>query len=351
MASLRNYLDWIDTEYPHMVVLLQQWTNIHSGSENLPGLSTMMEVLKSAFSPLGGAVEQISLPPRIKVFLDGTTKKVPLGKALSITKRPNSPKQVFLGGHMDIAYGENHPLEKFEMISDTTLKGRGSADMKGGLIILLNTLKTLERSPYAEEVGWRVLINPDEEIGSLGSTPLFKQAAKHHHFGMVFEPSYSDGSLVSSRKGSSNFTLCIEGKAAHAGRDFFEGRNALTAAAKFALAAESLTNRDKEITVNIGALESHGIVNIVPDKALCRFNIRVKTAEDLEELKKIFNAMIAQGNKQEGIRMILIQETENFPKIFDSKTEQLFQALRVSAQTLGFDLNWRPSGESVTAMF
>lgn len=344
MDSLRSYLDWIDTEYPQMVALLQQWTNIHSGSGNLQGLSTMMEALTSAFSPLGGTVEQISLPPRTKVFLDGTAKRVPLGKALSITKRPNSPKQVLLGGHMDIAYGENYPLQSFEMINDLTLKGRGSADMKGGLIILINTLKTLERSPYAAETGWQVLINPDEEIGSLGSAPLFKQAAKHHQFGMLFEPSYSDGSLVSSRKGSSNFTLYIEGKAAHAGRDFFEGRNALTAAAKFALAAESLTNRDKEITVNIGALESHGVVNIVPDKALCRFNIRVKTAEDLEELKITFNSMISQGNAQEGIKMILIQETENFPKIFDPKTEQLFLALRLCAQTLGFNLNWRPSG-------
>ncbi|HEY4832104.1 MAG TPA: M20/M25/M40 family metallo-hydrolase, partial [Waddliaceae bacterium] len=138
--------------------------------------------------------------------------------------------------------------------------------------------------------------------------------------------------------------LFVEGKAAHVGRDFFEGRNALTAATKFALAAESLTNSDKEITVNIGALESPGLVNIVPDKALCRFNIRVKTTKDLETLKKTFNSMVSQGNEQEGIKMILIQETENLPKIFDPKTEKLFEALRFCAQTLGFNLNWNPSG-------
>jgi glutamate carboxypeptidase len=344
MFSFSRHLDWIDIEYPQMITLLNQWTNINSGSENLEGLSTMMKALQNAFSPLGGRIEEISLPPRSKICLQGTRKKTSFGKVLSITKRPYSQKQVLLGGHMDIAYGKTHPLEKSKMINNLTLKGRGSADMKGGLLILLNTLKTIETSPYADKIGWRVLINPDEEIGSLGSAPLFKEAAKYYHFGMLFEPSYSDGSLVSSRKGSFNFTLFVEGKAAHAGRDFFEGSNALTAAAKFALAAESLTNRDKEITVNIGALESPGAVNIVPDKALCRFNIRAKTMEDLESIKKIFNTMVSEANEQGTVKMTLTQDTANFPKIFDTKTEQLFMALRFCAQTLGFNLTWRSSG-------
>ena len=337
-----QFLNSIDSDYPLLVALLQKWTQIHSGSDNLNGLSLMLEALKRSFSFLGGQITEIPLLPNTKINLDGTVVETPLGHALSITKRPHASKRVLLAGHMDIAYGAELKLTPTQLKNGSTLIGRGTADMKGGLLVLLAALKAFEKSPYAEHVGWQVLINPDEEIGSPGSAPLFQKAAKTHQFGMIFEPSLPDGSLVSSRKGSSNFTLLVKGKSAHAGRDFFSGRNALTAAARFALAAENLTDRDKEITVNIGQLLSSNALNIIHDRALCRFNIRVKEAKDLDEVKKQLNQIAAE--KKEGIEMILHQDIERPPKPFDTKTQHLFETVRHTAQELGFDLSWKPSG-------
>jgi len=60
------------------------------------------------------------------------------------------------------------------------LHGPGVADAKGGLAVMLVALLAFEQSPLRNHVGWQVLINPDEEIGSPGSSPLLVQAAARH---------------------------------------------------------------------------------------------------------------------------------------------------------------------------
>jgi glutamate carboxypeptidase len=48
---------------------------------------------------------------------------------------------------------------------------------------------------------------------------------------MTYEPALADGTLAGERKGSGNYHLIVTGKAAHAGRAFHEGANAVAGAA------------------------------------------------------------------------------------------------------------------------
>ena len=154
---------------------------------------------------------------------------------------------------MDTVYAVDHPFQKSVRIDDKILRGPGATDAKGGIVVMLVVLQAFERSPWAEKVGWEVLINPDEEIGSPGSAPLLIQAAKRNHLGLVFEPSLPDGNLVGARKGSGNFTVIARGKAAHAGRDPQLGRNAIDALARFIVALASLDDSGDATTTNVGS--------------------------------------------------------------------------------------------------
>ena len=148
---------------------------------------------------------------------------------------------------------------------------------------MLTALAALERSPFAENIGWEVLINPDEEIGSPGSSPLLHEAARRNHLGLVYEPALSDGSLVSERKGSGNFDIIVRGKAAHAGRDFLAGRNAIATAAKLAVELDKL-NGASELTVNVARIDGGGPNNMVPDLANPAYqHMRVSSAGDAGE--------------------------------------------------------------------
>ncbi|MGA8164996.1 MAG: hydrolase [Waddliaceae bacterium] len=344
MNRYEPYLKWIYGHKKEMASRVEQWANIHSGSNHLEGLHTMLSALEEAFATLGGSIAALPLPPRKRLISEGTTVEEPLGKALLLSKHPDAQRQVFLGGHMDIALKKGQPLEPCQLIGKDRLCGRGTADMKGGLVILLTALQALEKSPFSGQIGWKVLITPDEELGSPGSHELLVKESASCQLGLLFEPSLPNGALVSSRKGSVNYTLVVQGIASHSGRDFHLGKNAITSLARIAVAAENLTDPDKDITVNIGHIEGGGTINIVPDRASCLMNLRVKTHQDLAMVKEELEKACNEEREQKGVAVILHQDSERFPKPLDEHTQALLNNLQSCASQLGFTLEWESTG-------
>lgn len=207
LAQYQSYLDWVAGQSEAMIDLTAQWSAINSGSYNLAGLRTMRAALAEAFAPLGAQQEVIALSPISQIHANGEAVEVPMAEALRITKRPEAPIQILLVGHMDTVYGADHPFQKPSYISENILNGPGVADLKGGLVVMLHALMALEQSPWAENLGWQALLNPDEEIGSIASDPLLKLGAMGKTLGLVYEPALSDGTLAGPRKGSGNFAL------------------------------------------------------------------------------------------------------------------------------------------------
>ncbi|CCB86161.1 putative uncharacterized protein [Parachlamydia acanthamoebae UV-7] len=341
---LLSYVNWIQGEQEDLVALLETWTNINTSSFNLEGLQKQTTLLKEAFSKLGGHVEEIALPPCEQIDSKGKWRQKPLGKALSIIKHPEAPIQVFLGGHMDTVFAPESAFQKTQKIDQNILQGPGVADMKGGLIILLKALEALEKSPFAGKIGWHVLINPDEEIGSPGSAPLIRQFSKNKQLGLLFEPAFSDGSIVSARKGSANFTVIAKGKSAHAGRDFAAGRNAIVGLARLICELDELNDLDQKVTLNIGKVEGGEAVNVVPDTALCRFNMRASLPEEFVLVKETIHNILSTLNANKEITLTLYQHGERTPKMFDEKHQALFKNLQQTAQAMGVALTWKASG-------
>lgn len=339
-----QHLDWMKSQQSEMNALLTHWANINSGSHNLVGLQKMLSALESSFSILKGNREIIGLPQGFKIDSKGQKIHFQNASALRIRKHPQAPIQVFLGGHMDTVYGPDSPFQSVTLTQENILNGPGVADMKGGLVILLKSLEALERSPFAGLIGWEVLINPDEEIGSQGSEHLFIEAATRNHLALLFEPSFPDGAVVTSRKGSANYALVVKGRSAHAGRDFHLGCNAISAVARFITSIEKLNDPLNGTTVNIGHIEGGGAINIVPDLAICRFNMRTVDKDRFDQLHNDILSLIEEGNKNDGITMTLYELASRGPKIYDEKNVILFQAIRESADELGIALEGRPSG-------
>lgn len=344
MDQYFSIVQQLKTEKDEMCSLLESWVNINSHSENHSGLAEMIDALSSAFVRLDGNIEKVPLHPQKKIDAKGNISYVNLGEALVISKHREAPIQVLLAGHMDTVFPVENPFQRLKTLDENRLSGPGAADMKGGLVVLLKALETLEKSSLAGKIGWEVLINADEEIGSPCSELLFREAAQRHRIGLLFEPSYPDGAIVNERKGSFNFTVTAKGKAAHAGRDFTEGRNAINAIARFICGVNSLTNAYQGITVNVGSVQGGGPVNIVPDYAACSVNIRITHPKDTHRIKASVQEMVDGLGGPNGISMSLHTQTVRPPKPFDAKNQQLYESLKTCAASLGIDLKWRPSG-------
>jgi len=261
-----------------------------------------------------------------------------------VTARPQAPVRVLLTGHMDTVFPVDHPFQEHTFLDEDRLNAPGAADMKGGLLVMLEALKTLEASPLADQVGYEVLINADEEIGSHGSAPALVAAAERAQFACIYEPALVDGSLAGARKGSGNFSVIFRGRAAHAGREHHLGANAIAAAADFVTRIDPLTGGRDGLTVNVARIDGGGPNNVVPDRAVVRFNVRINEAEDGSwfeaRLKEAINAVAAREN-------IEIESHGSFyrpPKPMDARTEAFFKAVRAIGNDLGLSIRWQATG-------
>lgn len=337
-------LGYLDDKRAAMTETLRAWCAVNSGSGNLDGLTRMRALLADAFSVLGTDVETAPAKPHRIVTAAGEDIERPVGDMLRLLKRPQAPVRVLLTGHMDTVFAADHPFQGETFIDEDTLNAPGAADMKGGLLVMLYALQAIERSKLAERIGYEVIINADEEIGSHGSAHLLTAAAKRAQFACVYEPALADGTLAGARKGSGNFSAVIRGKSAHAGREHHLGRNAVAAAADFIAAIDKLTGARPGLTVNVARVDGGENYNVVPDIAVVRFNARLEQPEDADWLMTALNRAIVEIDGRDGFSAELAGGFTRPPKPMTPQLEAFFMALRTAGDELGLRIDWKPTG-------
>ena len=345
MSPFAPALDWIVGQRDAMASRLTDWALVNTGTHNAAGLAKLLNQLVTAVVPLGGEVADVPLPPDQTVAADGSIVERPLGRVLSIRKRPGAGRRVLLVIHTDTVFGPDHPFQHVTRPDENTVIGPGVADAKGGLAVLLTALEAFERSELAERLGWEVLLNPDEEIGSPGSAPLLAAAAGRNHLGLVFEPAQADGTLVGERKGSGTFVVTVKGRAAHAGRDFHHGRNAVHAAAEIAVAVAERTGSVPGLTVNVGRIDGGGPSNVVPDRAAVHFNVRLPAHDHADRaLADLHRTVAAVAGRRDGIVAEMRGAFTSPPRPMDVPTTRLYQQLADVGREVGLHLSWHASG-------
>lgn len=319
------------------------WSNLNSGSRNAVGLEAVLVRLEAEARSLNATCERIATTPSTSIGDDGTVRQEAHADALKITQRPTAPIQVVLTGHYDTVFPAESTFQTVTTRPDGTLNGPGIADMKGGISVMLAALEAFETHPDKANVGWTVLLSPDEEIGSPASAPLLAELGARGHVGMTYEPALADGTLAGARKGSGNYHLIVTGKAAHAGRAFHEGANAVAGAAIIAARLHELNSQREGVTVNVAKISGGGALNVVADNAVVRFNVRVPDAQSSAWISETVQ-QIATEPPFPGLTLDLHGGMTRAPKPMDASQTALFEAVRDTGSLLGQTIAWKPSG-------
>jgi glutamate carboxypeptidase len=342
-AGVEPLLESLGAEGERLAARTEAWSAINSGSFELENLARMRGVLMDAVAVLPGAVSEAVLQPSQRVRADGEVIDVEHGASIRVRVRPEAPVQAALTGHYDTVFPASHAFQKPWREGDA-LRGPGTADMKGGIAVMLAALEAFERLPGEKRIGYEVLLSPDEEVGSPASAPLLAELGRRAHFGMTYEPALADGALVDARKGSGNFSLAFKGRAAHVGRAFADGRSAVLAAAEAALELNGLNGAREGVTFNVGAIDGGSAVNVVPERAVLRFNVRApdqdRAAWALGEVERI----AAAANRRDGVSARLHGAITRPPKPLNSQQHAMAGWTRAAGRALGLDLKFQPSG-------
>ncbi|WP_310467336.1 hydrolase [Sphingomonas sp.] len=326
-----------------MLRQVEAWAAVNSGSRNLAGLATVAGLIADAFAALPGALALVD-PAPVDAVDDGG-RRVPLehGRNLHLKVRPEAPVQLLLTGHMDTVFGADHPFQALTWLEDGVLGGPGVADMKGGIAVMLAALKAVEASELGPRLGYEVIINSDEEVGSAGSAALIAAAARGKSAALTYEPSaLPDGTLAGARPGSGNFSLIVHGRSAHAGRNPEDGRNALVAAADLALRLKGA--RYQGLSINPARIDGGGPNNVVPDLAILRVNLRPATPDDEARAHALTERLVADVAAEHDVTIDAHGGFGRPPKPMTADAEKLFKLVAAAGADLGQAIGWQATG-------
>ena len=326
-----------------MLAQVEAWAAINSGTGNLAGLAQVAALLADTFAPLPGVVRLVDPAPEESVLPNGSTCSIQRGQHLHLNVRPQANRRILLTGHMDTVFPVDHSFQSLREIEPGVINGPGTADMKGGIAVMLAALKAFETSPEASALGYDVLINSDEETGSASSAALIADLARGKLAALTYEPAaLPDGTLAGTRPGSGNFSFIVTGKSAHAGRNPEDGRNALLAAAALALDLAAL--KAPGLSVNPAKIDGGGPNNVVPDHAVLRVNLRPATPGIEAHAKAAIGRIVASIAAAHDVHIHTHGSFGRPPKPMDAKAEALFMLVKKCGADLGQSISWKASG-------
>jgi glutamate carboxypeptidase len=221
-----------------------------------------------------------------------------IGDHLHLTSPQKEGKKLLLLGHLDTVF----PPGTFETFQEDEqwIYGPGVCDMKGGNYVALQALRNVYKK-FGEIHNIDFLLVSDEETGSDDSKHLSSRLAKAYDYCMVFEAAGVHNEVVIGRKGVGTFFIDIEGIAAHAGNNYSKGADANLEAALKLQKLVSLTDLEKETTLNVGKLEGGIGANTISPKARLTFELRyTDTAERdrvLDAVEEIVKTAYVEGTE------------------------------------------------------
>jgi glutamate carboxypeptidase len=324
----------VAAEAEQLTQTLVAWADINTGSENLAGLEQLAGVIQlyAEFLPVESE------------WLVDHVNGARCGLRWRMTGDGSGPS-VLLNGHLDTVYGLEHPFQRCTVqLEQDRLHGPGVADMKGGLLILFAAVKAWLNSGLADQLSWEILLTFDEEVGSFQNTVHLQEAARRHDLGITFESSLPDGSLVRNRMGTGLVSVRAQGRAAHAGRDFAAGRNAITALSRFVDQAQALNGTVPDVIINTGRISGGGPTNVVPDFAEALINVRACTPGGEVAVMDGLRAIAAAVSRESGCKLEVDGGFTRPAKVANPAVELLMETWQQCGAAMGMELDWRDTG-------
>lgn len=210
----QRLVEAVDARQEAALDLLERTVNINSGSFNLAGVREVGTLFDAAFREAGLDTE----------WLDGSE----FNRAGHLMVRHGDRGPHFLMiGHLDTVFEPDSPFQRFELLDDNRARGPGITDMKGGNVIILETLRALGVVGALDDMQVTVVLIGDEESAgrplSLARAALI-EAAEDAEIALGFEDGDSDpATAVIARRSYTGWQLDVTGTPAHSSVIFREG--------------------------------------------------------------------------------------------------------------------------------
>lgn len=291
----------VDKHNNDALALLEQVIDINSGTMNYAGVRQVGDIFRARLDVLGFKTR----------WVDGN----PFGRSGHLlAERTGKGPSLLLIGHLDTVFEPDSPFQRYEVIDDSTARGPGIGDMKGGDVIIIQALAALQDVGVLGEMNLTVIMTGDEERSGrpldLARKDLI-DAAKAADIAIGFENGDGDPSTaIVTRRGSTGWTLRVKGKPAHSSQIFRAdvGAGAIYEAARILNTFYEQLAGEQYLTFNPGVIlggtdvdydasqdkgSAFGKSNVVAEHAVVSGDLRTISPEQLQRAKAAMQAVVA----------------------------------------------------------
>lgn len=251
------------------------------------------------------------------------------GREQYVWRWPGAGAPVVLIGHLDTVWPAG-TLDRWPFaITGDTATGPGCYDMKCGLVVAATALEMLAQRRTLS--GVTLVVNTDEELGSISSRALIEREATGAKAALILEPGHG-GALKVARKGVGMYQVHVTGRAAHAGLEPHKGINALVEAAHQAIAIASLGDPSQQTTVTPTMSKAGTAHNVVPATAEIEVDVRVTSLAESDRVEAALHTLqpVLAG------AILRVEGELNRPPMERSRSASLFAIAQQAGAAIGF---------------
>jgi glutamate carboxypeptidase len=244
-STERTIVNAVDSHNKNALALLERLVNINSGTMNFAGVRQVGDILRAQFDSLGFKTR----------WVDGAAFH---RAGHLIAEHPGPGPKLLLIGHLDTVFEPSSPFQRFQKLDDSTARGPGVIDMKGGDVILLYALRALRDAGTLSKMNVTVVYDGDEEEAGT-PTDLARRALVDAATGAQAAVGFEDGAAdpktaVISRRSAGSWTLKTTGQPAHSSQIFKPefGAGAVYEASRILYEFYSKLSTEQYLTFNPG---------------------------------------------------------------------------------------------------
>jgi glutamate carboxypeptidase len=300
-ATERALVKSVDAHNADALALLIKVVNINSGTMNFAGVRQVADVLAAQLDSLGFKTR----------WVDGAGFH---RAGHLVAEHPGAGPKILLIGHLDTVFEPDHPFQKFERLDDSTAKGPGVIDMKGGDVIIVYALRALRDAKALEKMNITIVFDGDEEESGSpieAARAALVEAAKGATAALGFEDGAGDPkTAMTSRRGAGSWALTSTGTPSHSGQIFTPeiGAGAVFESARVLNAFYTQLGHEQYLTFNPGValggtavtLDSTGTVgnasgkdNVVAEQMKVTGDLRTISPAQFENAERAMKEIVS----------------------------------------------------------
>ena len=294
----------IAAEAPRHEALLEKLVRQNSGSLNIAGVKAVGEMMRAELEPLGFSVAWIDMAETGRA-----------GHIVATHKGNGRGQRVLLIGHLDTVFEPDSAFTGWSR-DGNRVTGPGVGDDKGGLVVIVATLRAMQAAGTLRDADIKVVLTGDEEKTGAPLDVARRDliaAGKWADVALEYENVASDGTqdyATTARRSSTNWEIVTSGRTGHSSGIFNEsmGYGAVYELARI-LDEFRRTLPEKNLTFNASVVVggtpatldeagvkgiAEGKTNVIPARAVARGDLRSLTPEQDSRIKAAMEAIVAR---------------------------------------------------------